>query len=116
MEGTEAGEVLRARLLELDVVTDDADDVGLLLEGVFEVGGGHGSVDTQPSTSAKAGAATFLLWGMEGWMGNGRVGVDGCGRLWRRAAGAHLGGTEREDRDLPLKDSRQPWRSLANTG
>src|SRR5580765_1677962 len=44
MKGTEPGKILGARLLEFDVVTDDANDVGLLLEGVFEVGSGHGSV------------------------------------------------------------------------
>ncbi len=41
MKRTEAGKILRARLLELDVVADNANDVGLLLERVFEVGGGH---------------------------------------------------------------------------
>src|SRR5207302_7424772 len=38
VEGTKAREVLRARLLELDVIADNANDVGLLLERVFEVG------------------------------------------------------------------------------
>jgi hypothetical protein len=37
VEGTESGEVLRARLLQLDVVAHNADDVGLLLEGFFEI-------------------------------------------------------------------------------
>src|SRR5262245_61504654 len=82
MEGTEAGEVLCARLLELDVVTDDADDVGLLLKGVFEVGGGHGSFDTHASTTAKGGATSFYCGA---WMGGWEMaecmwmGVEACG-------------------------------------
>ena len=39
VEGAEAGVVLRAGLLQLDVVADDADDVGLLLDGVREIAG-----------------------------------------------------------------------------
>jgi len=42
MKRTEAGEILRARLLEPDVVADDPNDVGLLLERIFKVGRGHG--------------------------------------------------------------------------
>ena len=42
VEGTEAGVVLRSGFLELDVVADDADDIGLLLDGVCEIAGvGH---------------------------------------------------------------------------
>jgi hypothetical protein len=39
VEGTEPGEVLRAGLFQLDVVADDADDIGLLLDGVCEIAG-----------------------------------------------------------------------------
>jgi len=39
MEGAEAGVVLRAGFAQLDVVADDADDVGLLLDGLCEVVG-----------------------------------------------------------------------------
>ena len=43
MKGTEPGVVLRPRLLQLDVVADDANDVRLLLDGFLEVAGvGHG--------------------------------------------------------------------------
>ena len=42
VEGTKAGVVLRAGLFQLDVVADDADDIGLLLDGVCEISGGHG--------------------------------------------------------------------------
>ena len=42
MEGTKADEVLRTRLLQLDVVADYANDVRLLLEVLRKVGGsGH---------------------------------------------------------------------------
>ena len=45
MERTEAGEILRAGFLEFDIVSDDADDVRLLLDGVGEIAGvGHGSL------------------------------------------------------------------------
>ena len=37
VEGAEAGVVLRAGLAQLDVVADDADDVGLLLDELGEV-------------------------------------------------------------------------------
>src|SRR5262249_33052437 len=70
VKGTEALVVLRARFLELDVITDDADDVGLLLEGVFEVGRGHGLW------------AKNLFWGSRTKKGNGRSVVGGwksCG-------------------------------------
>ena len=40
MKGTKPGEILRASLLQLDVVADDADDIRLLLEAFFEVVGG----------------------------------------------------------------------------
>ena len=44
MEGTEPGVVLRAGFAQLDVFADDADDVGLLLDGVGEVSGiSHGT-------------------------------------------------------------------------
>ena len=44
VEGAESGIVLRAGLLQLDVVADDADDVRLLLDYVREVAGvGHGA-------------------------------------------------------------------------
>ena len=65
MKGTEAGEVLRARLFEFDVVADDPNDVGLLLERVFEVGRGHGAK---------------VYCGMAGKRG----GVEGCGGLWKK--------------------------------
>ena len=39
VEGAEAGIVLRAGLLQLDVVADDADDVRLLLDRVREIAG-----------------------------------------------------------------------------
>ena len=39
VEGAESGVVLRPRLAQLDVFADDADDVGLLLDGVGEVSG-----------------------------------------------------------------------------
>jgi hypothetical protein len=43
MKGTQPGKVLRTGFLQFYVVADNADDVGLLLEGVFEVAGGsHG--------------------------------------------------------------------------
>ena len=43
MKGTKPGVVLRPRLLQLDVVADDANDVRLLLDGFLEVAGfGHG--------------------------------------------------------------------------
>ena len=41
VEGAEAGVVLRAGLAQLQVVADDADDVGLLLDELGEVIG-HG--------------------------------------------------------------------------
>src|SRR5215472_3488556 len=42
VEGAKPGIVLRSRLLQLNVVADDADDIGLLLDGVREVAGvGH---------------------------------------------------------------------------
>jgi hypothetical protein len=41
MEGTQPGIVLRSRFLELYVVADDTDDVRLLLQVLFEVGGTH---------------------------------------------------------------------------
>ncbi len=41
MERTESGEVLGAGFLEFDIVSDDADDVRLLLKRLFEVVGGH---------------------------------------------------------------------------
>ena len=40
VERTQTGEILRSSLLQFDVVADDADDIRLLLEGLFEVGGG----------------------------------------------------------------------------
>jgi len=43
MERTQPRIILCSGLLKLDVVTDDADDVCLLLDGVCEVAGvGHG--------------------------------------------------------------------------
>ena len=39
VEWAQAGEILRARLLQLDVVADDADDIRLLLDRVCEVAG-----------------------------------------------------------------------------
>lgn len=39
MEGTQTGVVLRTRTLELYVVTDDAQNIGLLLQGVCKVAG-----------------------------------------------------------------------------
>ena len=41
MKRAEAGVVLRSGLAQLDVLADDADDVGLLLDGLCEVVG-HG--------------------------------------------------------------------------
>src|SRR5579864_8516697 len=70
MKRTEPREIPRARLLELDVVADDPNDVGLLLERVFEVGRGHGAK---------------LYCGMEWKRGFGRPGVEGCGK--RKKAG-----------------------------
>jgi len=40
VKGTEAGVVLRAGLAEADVALDDLDDIGLLLDGLGEVGHG----------------------------------------------------------------------------
>ena len=40
MEGTEAGVVLRAGFAQADVALDDLDDIGLLLDGLGEVGHG----------------------------------------------------------------------------
>ncbi len=42
VEGAEAGVVLRAGFAQPDVVADDVDDVGLLLDGLGEVGGHAG--------------------------------------------------------------------------
>ena len=42
VKGAETGVVLRAGFAQLDVVADDADDVGLLLDGLCEVVG-HGA-------------------------------------------------------------------------
>jgi hypothetical protein len=39
VKGTQAGEVLRASFLQLDVVTDYANDVGLLLQRLLKVVG-----------------------------------------------------------------------------
>ena len=39
VEGAQAGVVLRAGFAQLDVVADDADDIGLLLDGVGEISG-----------------------------------------------------------------------------
>jgi hypothetical protein len=47
MERTEAREILGAGFLEFDIVSDDADDVRLLLERLCEIVGGH-----QPILSA----------------------------------------------------------------
>ena len=47
VEGAEAGVVLRAGLAELDVVADDADDVGLLLDELGEVIGHANAVATR---------------------------------------------------------------------
>jgi hypothetical protein len=61
VEGAEAGVVLGAGLAELDVVADDADDVGLLL---YELGKivGHGWV----SKSLERGVWEFLQEGVWG--------------------------------------------------
>jgi len=37
MKRTESGEILRPRLLELDIIADDADDICLLLKRLFEI-------------------------------------------------------------------------------
>ena len=43
MERTESLEILRSRFAQLHVLADDADDIGLLLELVFEIErAGHG--------------------------------------------------------------------------
>src|ERR1035438_577380 len=47
MKGTEAGEILGSRFLQLDVVADDTDDVRLLLERLFEVVGGQHEVQRE---------------------------------------------------------------------
>ena len=39
MKGTQTRVVLRARFLERNVVADNADDIGLLFEGLREIGG-----------------------------------------------------------------------------
>ena len=56
VKGTKPGIVLRTRLLQLDVVADDADDVRLLLDVFFEVVGfGHGWRHSYPQeVEAKA--------------------------------------------------------------
>ena len=77
MKRTQPGEVLGTSFLQLDVVPDDADDVGLLLERVFEVGSGHGMRGTLP------------LWGIAGkkeMAGRLWKDVEGCGEdehVWR---------------------------------
>ena len=49
---TKPGEILRSSLLQFDVVTDDADDVCLLLDDFFEVDGvGHGVKTTSHRNS-----------------------------------------------------------------
>jgi len=48
---TQPGIVLSTSLLQLDVVSEDADEVHLLLEGVFEVRGlGHVSSNSKRKT------------------------------------------------------------------
>ena len=41
MKRTQPGKILRPGFLQLDVVADDADDIGLLLYRVFEIVSGH---------------------------------------------------------------------------
>src|SRR5215470_6528976 len=71
MKRTETREVLCARLFEFDVVAHDADDVGLLLEGVFEIGSGHRG-SCQPYCGAWIRRMEMVAR------------VEGCGDLWRR--------------------------------
>ena len=42
MERTQAGKILRPSLAQLHILTDDANDVRLLLKRFLEVGVGHG--------------------------------------------------------------------------
>ena len=60
MKRTEPGEILRPSLLQLDVVADDADDIRLLLEDLFEVVGGsrrrcHLGAHTRPLVIMRGG-------------------------------------------------------------
>lgn len=53
MEGAQSRVVLRARALQFHVLTDDADDVGLLLDRVREVAGvGHSASVHEPHPPA----------------------------------------------------------------
>src|SRR5579864_1517288 len=79
MKRTEPREIPRARLLELDVVADDPNDVGLLLERVFEVGRGHG-VKVYCGMAGKRGDGGRVWRAVEkkaAWCG------QSCPRLWR---------------------------------
>ena len=70
MERAEAGVVLRAGFAKADVAFDHLDDVGLLLDGLFEVG--HGSVLRIRRELAWAGGG--CVW--NGWI----TGLDRGGR------------------------------------
>ena len=57
MEGAEAGVVLRAGFAQADVALDHLDDVGLLLDGLGEVGHGVCIEDT-----ARVGGRVWKRW------------------------------------------------------
>src|SRR6266576_2725385 len=67
MERAESGKILCARLLELDVVAHDADDVGLLLDGFLEVEVGHGWVRVKFYCGAEVQRREMAgpWWGLE---------------------------------------------------
>ncbi len=53
VEGAEAGVVLRAGFAQADVALDDLDDVGLLLDGLGEVGHGRVSLEDKAGDGRK---------------------------------------------------------------
>jgi len=84
VEGAEPGKVLGAGFLELDVVADDADDVGLLLDGISEVAGvGH-----LMRLCGRIGyGGEELLWRS---CGKRMPSVDGCGKTAPPARSVYL--------------------------